>query len=36
MSEPEHRVQAAFVPYPTIVETTHRGERSWDIFSPAA
>lgn len=22
-----------FIPYPTIVETTHRGERSWDIFS---
>lgn len=22
-----------FIPYPTVVETTHRGERSWDIFS---
>lgn len=21
------------IPYPTIVESTHRGERSWDIFS---
>ncbi|MEM6960398.1 MAG: ATP-dependent Clp protease proteolytic subunit [Myxococcota bacterium] len=23
----------ASIPYPTIVETTHRGERTWDIFS---
>jgi ATP-dependent Clp protease protease subunit len=23
----------AFIPYPQVVETTHRGERSWDIFS---
>ena len=23
----------AFIPYPTVVETTHRGERNWDIFS---
>ena len=23
----------SFIPYPTIVETTHRGERNWDIFS---
>lgn len=23
----------AFVPFPQVVETTHRGERSWDIFS---
>ena len=23
----------AFVPYPQVVETTHRGERSWDIYS---
>jgi len=38
---PEHRVQAIwtldqakdFIPYPTVVETTHRGERNWDIFS---
>ena len=22
-----------FIPYPTVVETTHRGEREWDIFS---
>src|SRR5277367_5265043 len=38
---PETRTQAietlerasAFIPYPTVVETTHRGERNWDIFS---
>ncbi len=38
---PENRIQAVqllertrdFIPYPTIVESTHRGERSWDIFS---
>lgn len=38
---PENRIQAvellerssSFIPYPTIVESTHRGERSWDIFS---
>lgn len=24
---------SAFIPYPQVVETTHRGERSWDIFS---
>jgi len=38
---PENRVQAIetiervkdFIPYPTVVESTHRGERSWDIFS---
>ncbi len=23
----------AFIPYPQVVETTHRGERSWDIYS---
>ena len=23
----------AFIPYPQVVEQTHRGERSWDIFS---
>lgn len=23
----------SFIPYPQVVETTHRGERSWDIFS---
>jgi ATP-dependent Clp protease protease subunit len=22
-----------YIPYPQVVETTHRGERSWDIFS---
>src|SRR6266540_5250941 len=22
-----------FIPYPQVVETTHRGERNWDIFS---
>ena len=38
---PENRIQAIqllertkdFIPYPQVVETTHRGERSWDIFS---
>ena len=41
---PENRTQAietleraerstSFIPYPTVVETTHRGERNWDIFS---
>jgi len=38
---PESRAQAletlertcGFIPYPQVVETTHRGERSWDIFS---
>jgi ATP-dependent Clp protease protease subunit len=38
---PENRIQAIrtlerardFIPYPTVVETTHRGERNWDIFS---
>ncbi|QQR88704.1 MAG: ATP-dependent Clp endopeptidase proteolytic subunit ClpP [Myxococcales bacterium] len=24
---------SAFIPYPQVVETTHRGERSWDIYS---
>jgi len=24
---------ASYIPYPQIVEYTHRGERSWDIFS---
>src|SRR5438045_8160692 len=23
----------AFIPFPQVVETTQRGERSWDIFS---
>jgi len=26
-------ITADFVPYPHVVEQTHRGERSWDIFS---
>ncbi len=26
-------IRADFVPYPHVVEQTHRGERSWDIFS---
>jgi ATP-dependent Clp protease, protease subunit len=26
-------VHASYIPYPQIVEYTHRGERSWDIFS---
>jgi ATP-dependent Clp protease protease subunit len=38
---PQNRTQAIatlerakdFIPYPTVVETTHRGERNWDIFS---
>ena len=41
IKRPENRTQAiqtlertsAFIPYPTVVETTHRGERNWDIFS---
>lgn len=41
MKRPENRAQAIstlerakdFIPYPTVVETTHRGERNWDIFS---
>jgi ATP-dependent Clp protease protease subunit len=37
-AHPALAVQAAaptqsFIPYPTVVETTHRGERNWDIFS---
>ncbi len=27
------RPTSSFIPYPQVVETTHRGERSWDIFS---
>ena len=27
------RTVAGRIPYPTVVETTHRGERSWDIYS---
>lgn len=26
-------IKGAFIPYPQVVEQTHRGERSWDIFS---
>jgi ATP-dependent Clp protease protease subunit len=41
IKRPETRVEAVatlerakdFIPYPTVVETTHRGERNWDIFS---
>jgi ATP-dependent Clp protease protease subunit len=41
VKRPENRTQAVevierfkdFIPYPTVVETTHRGERNWDIFS---
>jgi ATP-dependent Clp protease protease subunit len=33
--EREQRAErsSSFIPYPTVVETTHRGERNWDIFS---
>jgi ATP-dependent Clp protease protease subunit len=27
------RPTSSFIPYPQVIETTHRGERSWDIFS---
>jgi len=27
------RPKSSFIPYPQVIETTHRGERSWDIFS---
>jgi ATP-dependent Clp protease protease subunit len=41
MKHPENRTQAmdvlerpsAALYYPTVVETTHRGERNWDLFS---
>jgi len=33
MSDGMRRVYDNFVPYPQVVEQTHRGERSWDIFS---
>mgnify|MGYP006295664763 CR=1 FL=1 len=26
-------LETGFIPYPQVVEQTHRGERSWDIFS---
>ena len=28
-----NRPANSFIPYPQVIETTHRGERSWDIFS---
>ena len=28
-----NNITSAYIPYPQIVEQTHRGERSWDIFS---
>ena len=28
-----NRPHAAQIPFPHVVETTHRGERSWDIYS---
>ena len=27
------RAANSFIPYPQVIETTHRGERAWDIFS---
>lgn len=27
------RPKSSFIPYPQVIETTHRGERAWDIFS---
>lgn len=27
------RPTSNFIPYPQVIETTHRGERAWDIFS---
>jgi ATP-dependent Clp protease protease subunit len=29
----DDRTPRSFIPYPQVIETTHRGERSWDIFS---
>ena len=29
----DHQSPRDFIPYPQVIETTHRGERSWDIFS---
>lgn len=29
----DDRTPRNFIPYPQVIETTHRGERSWDIFS---
>jgi ATP-dependent Clp protease protease subunit len=33
MREMKNNHFADFIPYPQVVEQTHRGERSWDIFS---
>jgi len=33
MSVAQDSTKSAFIPYPQVVEQTHRGERSWDIFS---
>ena len=33
MTEVKADRPVAFIPYPQVVETTPRGERSWDIFS---
>ena len=33
MQRSAHDVRADYVPYPHVVEQTHRGERSWDIYS---
>ena len=30
---PSDAAMAAGIPYPSVVESTHRGERTWDIFS---
>ena len=29
----DDRTPSNFIPYPQVIESTHRGERSWDIFS---
>ena len=29
----ERIAPSAYIPFPQVVETTHRGERSWDIYS---
>ncbi len=33
MSDRASTIAGSFIPYPQVVEQTHRGERSWDIFS---
>ena len=33
MAPDDDPVRAAQIPFPHVVETTHRGERSWDIYS---